>query len=79
MWYLGHETELRTSKIQRIFRPQFIIKNKKNLCFDKNGKEAKFIVKAKEGNISIDGTVRTAHKYPVDIMDRDTINQTSSN
>lgn len=34
-----------------------------------NSKEAKFIIRAKEGNISIDGKVRTDHKYPVGIMD----------
>ena len=44
-----------------------------------NGKEAKLIVKAKEGNISIDGKVRTDHKYPVGIMDIVTINKTGQN
>ena len=44
-----------------------------------NGKEAKLIVKAKEGNISIDGKVRTDHKYPVGIMDIITINKTGAN
>ena len=34
-----------------------------------NGKEAKMIVKAREGNISIDGKVRRDPKYPVGIMD----------
>ena len=44
-----------------------------------NGKEAKMIVKAREGNISIDGKVRTDHKYPVGIMDIVTINKTGMN
>ena len=44
-----------------------------------NSKEAKFIVKAKEGNISIDGKVRTDHKYPVGIMDIVTINKAGAN
>ena len=43
-----------------------------------NSKEAKCIVKAKEGNISIDGKVRTYHKYPVGIMDIVTINKTGA-
>ena len=36
-------------------------------------------MKAKEGNISIDGKVRTDHKYPVGIMDIVTINKTGAN
>ena len=44
-----------------------------------NGKEGKLIVKSKEGNISIDGKVRTDHKYPVGIMDIVTINKTGAN
>ena len=44
-----------------------------------NGKEAKLIVKAREGNISIDGKVRTDHKYPVGIMDIVTVNKTGIN
>ena len=44
-----------------------------------NGKEAKLICKSKEGNISIDGKVRTDFKYPVGIMDIVTINKTNSN
>ena len=44
-----------------------------------NGKEAKIIVKAKEGNISIDGKVRTDHQYPVGIMDIVTVNKTGAN
>jgi small subunit ribosomal protein S4e len=44
-----------------------------------NGKEAKMIAKAREGNISIDGKVRTDHKYPVGIMDIVTINKTGQN
>ena len=49
------------------------------LGFARNGTEAKLIVKAKEGNISIDGKVRTDHKYPVGIMDIVTVNKTGSN
>ena len=45
----------------------------------RNGTEAKLIVKAKEGNISIDGKVRTDHKYPVGIMDIVTINKIGAN
>jgi small subunit ribosomal protein S4e len=37
------------------------------------------IAKAREGNISIDGKVRTDHKYPVGIMDIVTINKTGQN
>ena len=44
-----------------------------------NGKEAKLICKSKEGNISIDGKVRTDFKYPVGIMDIVTVNKTNSN
>ena len=44
-----------------------------------NGKKAKLIVKAREGNISIDGKVRRDPKYPVGIMDIVTINKTGSN
>jgi small subunit ribosomal protein S4e len=43
-----------------------------------NSKEAKYIVKAREGNISIDGKVRTDHKFPVGIMDIVTINKTGA-
>ena len=45
----------------------------------RNGTEAKMIVKAKEGNISIDGKVRTDHKYPVGVMDVITINKIGAN
>ena len=45
----------------------------------RNGTEAKLIVKAKEGNISIDGKVRTDHKYPVGIMDIVTVNKIGAN
>ena len=45
----------------------------------RNGTEAKLIVKAKEGNISIDGKVRTDHKYPVGIMDIITVNKIGAN
>ena len=44
-----------------------------------NSKEAKLIVNAKEGNISIDGKVRTDHKYPVGVMDIVTVNKISAN
>ena len=44
-----------------------------------NGKEAKIIVKSREGNISIDGKVRTDHKYPVGIMDIVTVNKVGAN
>ena len=49
------------------------------LCLALNGKEAKIIVKSREGNISIDEKVRTDHKYPVGIMDIVTINKTGAN
>ena len=45
----------------------------------RNGTEAKLIVKAREGNISIDGKVRTDHKYPVGIMDIVTVNKIGAN
>ena len=54
-----------------------LLKTKLRLAL--NGKEAKLIVKAREGNISIDGKVRTDPKYPVGIMDIVTINKTGSN
>ena len=60
-----------------MYPPQFIIRTKLGLA--RNGTEAKLIVKAKEGNISIDGKVRTDHKYPVGIMDIVTVNKTGSN
>ena len=44
-----------------------------------NGTEAKLITKAKEGNISIDGKVRTDHKYPVGIIDIVTLNKAGAN
>jgi small subunit ribosomal protein S4e len=44
-----------------------------------NGTEAKLIIKSKEGNISINGKVRTDPKFPVGIMDIVTINKTGTN
>ena len=52
---------------------------KKKLRLALNAKEAKLIVKAREGNISIDGKVRTDPKYPVGIMDNVTVNKTGAN
>ena len=64
-------------KLRECIPLSLLLKTKLRLAL--NGKEAKLIVKAREGNISIDGKVRTDPKYPVGIMDIVTINKTSSN
>ena len=64
-------------KLRECIPLSLLLKSKLRLAL--NGKEAKLIVKAREGNISIDGKVRTDPKYPVGIMDIVTINKTSSN
>ena len=64
-------------KLRECIPLSLLLKTKLHLAL--NGKEAKLIVKAREGNISIDGKVRTDPKYPVGIMDIVTINKTGSN
>jgi len=64
-------------KLRECIPLSLLLKTKLRLAL--NGKEAKLIVKAREGNISIDGKVRTDPKYPVGIMDIVTINKTGSN
>lgn len=44
-----------------------------------NSKEAKVICKAKDGNVSINGKVRTDHKFPVGFMDIVTIRKANTN
>ena len=64
-------------KLRECIPLSLLLKRKLHLAL--NGKEAKLIVKAREGNISIDGKVRTDPKYPVGIMDIVTINKIGSN
>lgn len=54
-----------------------ILRNKLKLAL--NGREAKMIVYAKEGNIAVDGKIRKDHKYPVGFMDVLTILKTKQN
>ena len=64
-------------KLRECIPLNILLRSKLRLAL--NGKEAKMIVKAREGNISIDGKVRTDHKYPIGIMDIVTINKTGTN
>ena len=64
-------------KLRECIPLSLLLKTKLKLAL--NAKEAKLIAKAREGNISIDGKVRTDHKYPVGIMDIVTINKTGAN
>jgi len=63
-------------KLRECIPLSLLLKTKLKLAL--NAKEAKLIAKAREGNISIDGKVRTDHKYPVGIMDIVTVNKTGS-
>ena len=65
------------SKLRECIPLNVLLRTKLRLAL--NSREAKLIVKAREGNISIDGKVRTDHKYPVGIMDIVTINKTGAN
>ena len=64
-------------KLRECIPLNLLLKTKLRLAL--NAKEAKLIVKAREGNISIDGKVRTDFKYPVGIMDIVTINKIGAN
>ena len=64
-------------KLRECIPLTYLLKNKLRLAL--NGKEAKLIVKSKEGNISINGKVRTDPKFPVGIMDIVTINKIGQN
>ena len=64
-------------KLRECIPLTYLLKNKLRLAL--NGKEAKLIVKSKEGNISINGRVRTDPKFPVGIMDIVTINKVGQN
>ena len=50
-------------KLRECIPLSLLLKTKLKLAL--NAKEAKLIAQAREGNISIDGKVRTDHKYPV--------------
>ena len=64
-------------KLRECIPLNYLLRNKLRVAL--NGAEAKFIVKSKEGNISINGKVRTDPKFPVGIMDIVTINKTGTN
>lgn len=64
-------------KLRECMPLMVLLRNKLKLAL--NAKEAKFIVKAKEGNIAIDGKIRTDVKYPVGFMDIITITKTQTN
>lgn len=64
-------------KLRECMPLNLLLRNKLKLAL--NAKEAKVICKAKEGNISIDGKVRTDHKFPVGFTDIVTINKTGTN
>ena len=64
-------------KLRECIPLNYLLRNKLRVAL--NGTEAKLIVKSKEGNISINGRVRTDPKFPVGIMDIVTINKTATN
>ena len=64
-------------KLRECIPLNYLLKNKLRVAL--NGTEAKLIIKSKEGNISINGKVRTDPKFPVGIMDIVTINKTGTN
>ena len=64
-------------KLRECIPLNYLLRNKLRVAL--NGTEAKLIVKSKEGNISINGRVRTDPKFPVGIMDIVTINKTGTN
>ena len=64
-------------KLRECIPLSYLLRNKLRVAL--NGTEAKLIVKSKEGNISINGKVRTDPKFPVGIMDIVTINKTGTN
>lgn len=64
-------------KLRECIPLNIIIRNKLKLAL--NGREAKHIISAKEGNIAIDGKIRKDMKYPVGFMDVLTILKTKTN
>ncbi len=54
-----------------------LLRNKLKIAL--NGREARMIVLAKDGNIAIDGQIRKDHKYPVGFMDVVTLLKTKTN
>ena len=64
-------------KLRECIPLNYLLRNKLRVAL--NGTEAKLIIKSKEGNISINGKVRTDPKFPVGIMDIVTINKTGTN
>ena len=64
-------------KLRECIPLNYLLRNKLRLAL--NSVEAKLIVKSKEGNISINGKVRTDPKFPVGIMDIVTLNKTGTN
>jgi small subunit ribosomal protein S4e len=63
-------------KLRECMPLSVILRNKLKLAL--TGREAKMIVRAKEGNIAIDGKIRKDQKYPVGFMDVVTIMKTKS-
>lgn len=61
-------------KLRECIPLNLILRNKLKLAL--TGRESKMIVKSKEGNIAIDGKIRTDHKFPVGFMDVLTIVKT---
>ena len=64
-------------KLRECMPLMVLLRNKLRIAL--NAREAKTIVKAREGNIAVDGKVRTDHKYPVGFMDIITITKTQTN
>ena len=54
-------------KLRECIPLNYLLRNKLRVAL--NGTEAKLIIKSKEGNISINGKVRTDPKFPVGIME----------
>ena len=63
-------------KLRECIPLNYLLRNKLRVAL--NETEAKLIVKSKEGNISINGKVRTDPKFPVGIMDIVAINKTNT-
>ena len=63
-------------KIRECVPLTVILRNKLKLAL--TGREAKMIVRAKEGNIAVDGKIRKDQKFPVGFMDVITIMKTKS-
>lgn len=63
-------------KLRECIPLNLILRNKLKLAL--NGREAKMIVNAKDGNVAIDGKIRKDYKYPVGFMDVVTILKTKN-